>query len=162
MFDLLILALRADMTRVVTFMLGRELSGRAFPEIGIAEGHHALSHHGNNPEKLALQAKLNAFHLKQMAYLLEKLRTTPDGDGSLLDHSLLVYGSGMSNSQMHQNSNLPTLLLGGTGTGIAFGRHLRYPGDTPLTNLFLTMLDRAGVHVEQLGDSSGQLNLLPV
>ncbi len=159
MLDLLLLAFQTDMTRVVTFMLSRELSGRAYPEIGIAEGHHALSHHGNNAEKLAMQAKLNAFHLKQMAYFLDRMTRTQDGDGSLLDHSLFVFGSGMSNSQMHQNSNLPTLLLGGSATGITFGRHLRFPPDTPITNLFRAMLDKAGVRPERFGDSTGPLNL---
>jgi hypothetical protein len=162
MFDLLILAFQTDMTRVATFMLGRELSGRAYPEIGIAEGHHPLSHHGNNPEKLAIQAKLNSFHLKQFAYFIDKMKSTPDGDGSLLDHSMLLYGSGMSNSQAHQMSDLPTLLVGGTGLGWRFGRHLRYPPDTPLTNLQLTLLEKMGVRIEQFGDSTGALHLLSV
>jgi hypothetical protein len=162
MFDLLVLTFQTDLTRVCTFMLGRELSGRSFAEIGIAEGHHALARHGNNPEKLAMQGKLNAFHLRQLAYLLDKLKATPDGSRSLLDRTLLLYGSGMSNSQVHQKSNLPTLLAGGKDTGIAWGRHLRYPDNTSLANLQLTMLDRMGVRVEKFGDSTGQLNLLSV
>ena len=162
MLDLLVLAYQIDMTRVATFMLGRELSGRAYREIGIAEGHHSLSHHANNPDKLTLQAKLNSFHLQQFAYFLEKMKSTADGDGSLLDHTLLLYGSGMSDSQQHFTGNLPTLLVGGNGLDIRFGRHNRYSEDTPLANLHLTLLEKMGVQIEQLGDSTGSLNLLSV
>jgi hypothetical protein len=162
MFDLLVLAYQTDLTRVATFMMAHELSGRAYPEIAIAEGHHPLSHHGNNPEKLAMQAKLNSFHLKQFAYFLEKMKSTPDGDGSLLDHTIMLYGSGMSDSNAHQNSNLPTLLVGGRGLDMRFGRHIRYSADTPLANLQLLILEKMGVRVEKFGDSTGTLNLLSV
>ena len=160
MFDLLLLALQSDLTRVATFVMSRELSGRSYPEIGISEGHHPLSHHQNNPEKLAKQAKLNVFQVKLFASFVEKLRATEDGDGSLLDHTMLHYGSGMSDSNLHWPNNLPILLVGGQGLGVPSGRHLRYAAGTPLTNLHLTLLERMGVPIEKFGDSTGKLDLL--
>jgi hypothetical protein len=156
MFDLLTLAFQTDMTRVATFMLGHEVSGRSYPEIGVPDSHHPVSHHQNYPEKLAKLAKINTFHVEQFAYFLEKLRSTPDGDGSLLDRSILLYGSGISDSNVHLHDNLPLLLAGGGAAGIQGGRHLQYAKDTPVTNLYLSMLDRVGVAVENIGDSSGR------
>jgi hypothetical protein len=160
MFDLLLLAFQTDMTRVSTFMLGREVSGRAYPEIGVPDSHHPVSHHQNDPEKLAKLAKINVFHLQQFVYFLEKMRRTPDGDGSLLDHSMLLYGSGISDSNIHMHDNLPLVLVGGGAGQITGGRHVRYPKDTPVTNLFLNMLDKLGVPAEQFGDSTGRLPYL--
>jgi hypothetical protein len=160
MFDLLLLAFQTDMTRVSTFMLGREVSGRAYPEIGVPDSHHPTSHHQNDPEKLRKLEKINTFHLKQFAYFVERLRSTPDGDGSLLDHSLLLYGSGISDSNIHMHDNLPLVLVGRAGGRIAGGRHVTYPKDTPVTNLFLNMLDIVGVPAETVGDSTGRLEHL--
>jgi hypothetical protein len=160
MFDLLLLAFQTDMTRVSTFMLGREVSGRAYPEIGVPDSHHPVSHHQNDPEKLAKLAKINVFHLQQFVYFLEKMRRTPDGDGSLLDHSMLLYGSGISDSNIHMHDNLPLVLVGGGAGQIKGGRHVRYAKDTPVTNLFLNMLDKLGVPAEQFGDSTGRLPYL--
>jgi hypothetical protein len=162
MFDLLALAYQCDLTRIATFMVGRELSTRTFPEIGVPDQHHSLSHHQDNIEKLEKQAKLNVYHLQLFTHFLEKLRATPDGDGSLLDHSMILYGSGMSNSNFHYPYDVPTLMVNGRDLGIAGNRHLRYPHATPLTNLHLTMLDKMGVRVDTFGDSTGQLNLLGV
>jgi hypothetical protein len=156
MFDLLTLAYQTDMTRVSTFMLGKEVSVRAYPEIGVPDAHHSVSHHQNNPEQLAKLGKVNAFHVKQFAYFLDKLRSTPDGDGSLLDHSMLLYGAGISDSNVHLHDNLPLVLAGGADGQIKGGRHLVNPKDTPVTNLFVTMLDNVGVPVESIGDSSGR------
>jgi hypothetical protein len=155
MFDLQVLAYQTDKTRIITFMLTPELSSRSYPEIGIPEGHHGLSHHQNKPENLAKQAKLNTFHLKLFSYYLEKLRTTPDGDGSLLDNVMLLYGSGMSNSNLHDIHNLPTLLVGGGAGELKGGRHLKCADGTPLTNLYMTMLNKLGVREERFGDSTG-------
>lgn len=160
MFDLLLLAFQTDMTRVSTFMLGREVSGRAYPEIGVPDSHHPVSHHQNDPEKLAKLAKINVFHLQQFAEFVEKMRRTPDGDGSLLDHSMLLYGSGISDSNVHMHDNLPLVLVGGGAGQIKGGRHVTYPKDTPVANLFLNMLDKLGVRAEQFGDSTGRLPYL--
>jgi hypothetical protein len=155
MFDLQVLALQTDLTRVTTFMLGRELSGRQYPEIGAPDAHHPTSHHQNAPEKKANYARINAFHTKLFAYYLEKLSATPDGDGSLLDHMILLYGSGMSDGNQHSTEDLPLVIAGGAiGQG---GRHVRYPGETPLPNLHLTLLDKLGVPIDSLGDSTGRV-----
>ena len=160
LFDLLTLAYQTDLTRVGTFMVGKEQSNRAFPQIGVAEPYHPLSHHQNNPEKLAKQAKVNALHMQLFVQFLQKLQSTPDGDGSLLDHTLLLYGSGMSDSNLHLMWDVPTMVVGGKTFGISGGRHIRYPEATPLANLQLTLLDKMGVHVDQFGDSTGELNLM--
>jgi hypothetical protein len=160
MFDLLLLAYQTDLTRVSTFMLSRELSGRSYPEIGITEGNHPLSHHQNDPEKTAKQAKLNTFHMKLYAYFLDKMKATPDGDGSLLDHTVMLYGSGMSDSNLHWPGNLPTLIVGGRKLGIPTGRHVKFPGGTPLANLHLALMDKFGVRMESFGDSKGRLSVL--
>ena len=157
MFDLLILAYQTDLTRVSTFMFGKEVSGRSFPEIGVPGGHHGYSHHQNNPENLAMLARINTHHIRQLGYFLERMQATPDGDGSLLDHSLFLYGSGISDGNLHFHLDLPTLLAGGAAGRVAGGRHLRYPSDTPLANLHVTVLDKLGLPVETFGDSSGAL-----
>jgi hypothetical protein len=160
MFDLLMLAFRTDMTRVATFMLGREVSARAYPEIGVPDSHHPVSHHQNNPEQLKKLSKINIFHMKQFAYFVDQMKATEDGDGSLLDQSMLLYGSGISDSNVHMHDNLPLVLAGGGAGRIRGGRHIRYPQGTPVTNLFLNMLDKLGVPVEQVGDSTGRLEFL--
>jgi hypothetical protein len=160
MFDLLTLAFQTDMTRVSTFMLGREVSGRAYPEIGVPDSHHPTSHHQNDPEKLVKLSKINVFHMQQFAYFVEKMRATADGDGSLLDHSMLLYGAAISDSNVHMHDNLPLVLMGGAGGRIAGGRHLVYPKGTPVTNLFLNMLDKLGVPADAIGDSTGRLESL--
>ncbi len=160
MFDLQVLAYQSDLTRVITFMIAPELSGRTYPEIGVPDQHHAVSHHQDNPEKLAKLTKINTYHAKLFGYLLEKLQATPDGDGSLLDHVMILYGSGMSNPNVHDIHKLPILLVGGGAGQIKGGRHLRYPDETPLTNLYLTVLNKVGVPVERVGDSTGQLQHL--
>ena len=157
MFDLQVLAFQADITRVVTFQLARELSNRTYPEIGVADPHHPTSHHGNDPEKLAKIAKINTFHVSLFAQFLEKLKSTPDGDGSLLDHTVYLYGSGMGNSSLHDHENLPILVAGGAACGIRGGRHIQYKDGTPLANLHLTLLDRVGVQVDRFGDSNGKI-----
>ena len=159
MFDLLVLAYQTDLTRVSTFALGRELSIRTFPEIGVPDPHHPLSHHQNDPVKLAKLAKIQTFHMQLFAEFLGKLQATPDGDGTLLDQTLLFYGAGMSDSNLHYMYDLPALVVGGPNFRIKTGRHLAY-GDTPLANLQLTLLDKLGLPVERFGDSTGQLNLL--
>jgi len=161
MFDLQTLAYQTDMTRVITFMLGRGQSNRSYPEIGVPDAHHPISHHQSDPVKLEKLHKINRYHSELLAYFLGKLRSTPDGDGSLLDHILILYGSEMSDSNRHLLQNLPILLAGGGGQTKG-GSHLRYAKDTPLTNLFLTMLDKMGLEIEKFGDSNGKLELLSV
>ena len=160
MFDLLTLAYQTDLTRVSTFMFGREVSGRSFPEIGVPGGHHGYSHHQNDANNLAMLAKINTHHITQLGYFLEKLRSTPDGDGSLLDHSLFLYGSGISDGNLHFHLDLPTLLAGGGAGHLEGGRHLRFPSETPLSNLHIAVLDKLGLPVEQFGDSTGRLGYL--
>ena len=158
MFDLQVLAFQADITRVVTFQLGRELNNRTYPEIGVPDPHHPISHHGNDAEKLLKIAKINTFHVSLFAQFLEKLKSTPDGDGSLLDSTVYLYGSGMGNSSLHDHENLPILVAGGAATGLRGGRHIQYKDGTPLANLHLTLLDRVGVHQDSFGDSSGEID----
>ena len=159
MFDLQVLALQTDMTRVVTFRMGRESSGRTFGEIGVSESHHSVSHHRGDPRQMEKGAKIDAYHIKLFSYLLDKLRSTPDGDGTLLDHVMLLYGAGMSDGNMHTNQSLPVLLAGGAAGKLKGGRHIVYPKATPMTNLFLSMLDTMGIHIDKLGDSTGKLEL---
>ena len=156
------LAYQTDLTRVATFMLVRELSLRTYPELGVPDAHHPLSHHQNNPEKLAKQAKLNIFHLKLIAHFLEKMAATPDGDGSLLDHTLLLCGSGMSDSNLHLPRNVPTIVVAGQTFQVKGGQHVRVADQTPLANLQLTVMDKMGVHVDQFGDSNGQVKLVSI
>ena len=162
LFDLLTLAFQTDLTRVSTFMIGREMSTMAYPEIGISDPYHPLTHHQGDPEKIAKAARVNLFHAQLFAYYLEKLRSTPDGDGSLLDHSTVVYGGGLGDSNLHFPTDLPIVLAGGNKLGIKGGRHIRYEKGTPLANLHLRLLDIAGVQVEKFGDSTGNLELLAV
>tara|TARA_B100000029_G_scaffold260800_2_gene257180 strand:+ start:1882 stop:3234 length:1353 start_codon:yes stop_codon:yes gene_type:complete len=158
MFDLTALAYQVDMTRVFTFMLGRELNGRAYPEIGIPDSHHGLSHHRYDPQKLAQLAKINTYHVSLFTHFLDELANTSDGDGSLLDHSLLMYGASLSDSNKHSHFDLPLLLVGGGAGQLKGGRHLQYPRDTPMTNLLVSQLDKAGVRLDDgLGDSTGRL-----
>jgi hypothetical protein len=159
MMDLQVLAFQGDMTRVGTFMVGHEMGGRAYPELGFPDPHHSLTHHQGDVAKIAKVLQINMFHTKLYAYFLERLRSIPDGDGSLLDHSLLVYGSPLSDGNMHLYKDLPVLLVGGDATGIRGGRHLAYPENTPIANLYLTLLDKLGVHLESFGDSTGRLDL---
>jgi len=158
MFDLQVLAMQGDVTRVITFQLARETSNRTYPEIGVSDPHHPLSHHGNDPEKIARMAKINAFHVSLFAEFLGKLKATPDGEGSLLDHSLLLYGSGIGNPNIHDHTNLPILVAGGGATGLKGNRHLRHARPTPLANLHLTLLDRVGVQLDRFADSQGKIN----
>jgi hypothetical protein len=157
MFDLQTLALQADITRVITFQLARETSNRTYPEIGVPDPHHALTHHGGNPEKMERVAKINAFHVSLFAYYLDKLKSTPDGDGTLLDHSLLLYGSGMGNPDVHDHVNLPIVVAGGAAGRVKGARHLRYKEPIPLANLHLTLLDKAGVRLDSFADSTGKI-----
>ena len=160
MFDLQVLAYQCDLTRVITFMMTPELSARTYPEIAVPEPHHALSHHQNRPENLDKLTKLQTYHAGLLSYYLAKLKATPDGDGSLLDHLTLLYGSGMSDSNVHDIHGLPIVLIGGGAGRLHGGRHLRYAAGTPLTNLYLTVLNKFDVPVERVGDSNGQLEHL--
>ncbi|MDE0625144.1 MAG: DUF1552 domain-containing protein [Bryobacterales bacterium] len=155
MFDLQVLAMQADITRVITFQLARETSTRTYPEAGVPEPHHPLTHHGNNPEKIAKVAKINGFHVSLFSAFLEKLKATREGEGSLLDNTAYLYGSGMGNPNVHDHTNLPILVAGGAAGGIRGGRHIRYSEPTPLANLHLTLLDRVGIRLDQFADSNG-------
>ena len=157
MFDLQLLAYQGDITRVITFQLARELSGRTYPEVGVPDPHHPLSHHGNDPEKVEKISRINRFHVSLFAEYLQKLKATADGDGSLLDHTVLLYGSGMGNPSTHDHDNLPILVAGGSACGVRGGRHVRYQEGTPLANLHLTLLDRVGVYLDSFGDSNGKI-----
>jgi hypothetical protein len=160
MFDLQVLALQGDVTRVITFQLARETSTRTYPEIGVSDPHHPLTHNGGDPEKLAKVAKINEFHASLFAYFLGKLKSTADGNGSLLDHSLYLYGSGMGNPDVHDHVNLPILVAGGGAGKLRGGRHVRYAEPTPLANLHLTLLDKAGVRLDAFADSKGKVKEL--
>jgi Protein of unknown function (DUF1552) len=159
MLDLQVLAFQGDMTRVATFMVGHEMGGRAYPELGFGDQHHSLTHHQGDRAKIEKVIQIDIFHATLYQYFLEKMRSVPEGDGSLLDHSLLVYGSPLSDGNMHLYRDLPVLLIAGSATGIEGNRHVRYPDDTPMANLYLTLLDRLGVVVERLGDSTGRVPL---
>jgi hypothetical protein len=160
MLDLSALALQTDSTRVVTFIFGREGSLRTYPEIGVPDGHHPLSHHGNRPEALEKLSIINQFHAKLFAQFLAKLKATPDGDGSILDHSLIMYGSALSDSNRHLHENLPVALFGRGDGNIKPGRFIAYEKETPMTNLYMTMLTTAGVKAETIGDSTGTVSQL--
>lgn len=157
MCDLMVVAFQSDITRVATFLIANAGSNRSYPTLDVAEGHHDLSHHGGNPEKLEKIARINRFHVTQLAYFLEKMRAAKEGGGSLLDHSMVVYGSGIADGDKHDHDDLPVLLAGRGGGSLRPGRHLRYP-KKPLCNLFLSLLDRMKVPVERLGDSTGRLD----
>ena len=160
MFDLQALAFQGDITRIATFQLTRELNNRTYPEIGVPDPHHPTSHHGNDPEKLEKIAKINTYHVSLFSEFLQKLHDTPDGDGSLLDHTVYMYGSGIGNPSLHDHQNLPILVAGGAASGMNGGQHIRYKEETPLANLHLTLLDRVGVHLDSFEDSSGKIENL--
>ena len=160
MFDLMALAFQTDSTRVATVLLALEQSPRAYPEIGIPEAHHGLTHHQGDKEKIEKVTQINCFHAKQLAYLLNKLKSTPDGDGTLLDHVMISYGSGLSDGNAHDHANLPTVLAGHGSGQLKPGRLVRYKAETPMSNMFVAMLDRMGVPADTLGDSSGKLGYL--
>jgi hypothetical protein len=160
LYDLQLLAYQSDLTRVITFLYGREQTGRPYPQIGVPEPHHPLTHHQNDPVKMEKCTRIQRHHIALFAEYLEKLRNTPDGDGSLLDHVILLYGSGISNSDRHSHGPLPTFVVGGGAGTLKGGRHLIYPEHTPLTNLQLTLLNKLGVPAEKLGDSTGQFKEL--
>ena len=160
MFDLQVLALQGDVTRVITFQLARETSNRTYPEIGVPDPHHPLSHHGNDPAKIERMSKINHFHVSLFAEFLGKLKATPEGNGTLLDHSLYLYGSGIGNPNVHDHTNLPILVAGGAAGGMKGGRHIKYDKPKPLANLHLTLLDKVGVHLDKFADSTGKVDEL--
>jgi len=160
MFDLQVLAMQGDVTRVITFQLARETSNRTYPEIGVPDPHHPLSHHGNDPAKIERMSKINAFHVSLFAEFLGKLKATPEGNGTLLDHSLYLYGSGIGNPNIHDHTNLPILVAGGAATGMKGNRHIKYAKPTPLANLHLTLLDKVGVKLDSFADSKGKVDEL--
>jgi len=162
MFDLQITAFRADITRVFSMIIARELSGRTYGSIGVPGQHHLISHHRDDAELMAQKARIDTHHVEMLAYFLDKMSTTPDGDGSLLDHSLVLYGSGMGNGNLHRHSDMPVLLAGKLGGKIKTGYHHAYKQDTPMANLLLTILDGVGAPIEKLGDSTGKLPLEPL
>jgi len=159
MFDLWALAFQGDITRVTTFMMARELSTRTYPQVGVSEGHHPVSHHQNVPEQIEKHAKINTYHVSLLAGFLEKLRNTPDGDGNLLDHSMILYGSGMSNGNVHSHDILPAVIAGGTAGRLKGNRHVKVPLMTPLSNVLVSLIDKAGVSTEHLGDSTGRVEI---
>jgi hypothetical protein len=160
MYELMALSYQANITRVITFMVSREVSNRTYTQVGVTDGHHAISHHQNRAEKMAKNVLIQTFNVNQFKGFLEKLKSMPDGDGSLLDHTLLLYGSNMSNSNAHDHFPLPNLVVGGAAGKMKGGRHLKYEDHTPMTNLLVTMLDKVGVKQEALGDSTGTLENL--
>ncbi len=160
MMDMLALAYQTDMTRISTFMLAREVSAHAYPEIGVSDSHHPLSHHQDEAAKLERLHKINEYHFQQFAYLVKKMATIPEGDGTLLDHTLFLYGTGISDSNTHFHDDLPIALVGGKGTGIVGGRYIRHPKGTPLANLYVSLLDKLGFPQEKFGDSTGKLTRL--
>jgi hypothetical protein len=157
MLDLQLLAFQSDLTRVITFMIGKEQSARPYPQIGVPEAHHPLSHHGDVPELIAHMSKINRYHTELFSKYLAKLRATPDGDGSLLDHMTILYGSGISNSTRHAGDNLPLLVVGGGAGTLKGGRHLAYSDKPSMGNLLVTLMDKLGVPVEKIGGSTGSL-----
>jgi hypothetical protein len=160
MYDLQVLAYQADLTRVITFMVAHETSARAYPEIDVSEAHHPLSHHGGDKEKIAKLIDVNSYHVELLSYYLQRLAATEDGDGSLLDHSMIMYGSGMSDGNAHNHSKLPIAVIGGGAGSLKGGRHIRYDDDPPVANLYLSLLGKLGVHPETMGDSTGPLTEL--
>ena len=162
MFDMLLLAYQTDLTRVGTYMMAREISGRTYPEIGVPDSHHPTSHHRDDPALYEKIAKINEYHLSLFAYFLEKARATPDGDGNLLDNMMMLYGAGMSDSNRHDNKGLPLVLVGGGSGKLRASGHLRYPERTSISNLHLTILDKMGVRVDKMSDATGKLDLLTV
>ena len=159
MYDLQVAAFQGDLTRVATMVAGREGSTRSYPELDISDGHHPLTHHRGNPEMIEKVTRINAFHVEQLAYFLARLEAAREADGTLLERVMVVYGSAISDGNAHEHTNLP-VLLAGRGGNLKSGRHVRYPGGTPMTNLYMALLDRAGVHPEKIGDSTGKVEHL--
>jgi hypothetical protein len=159
MFDLMHLALQGNLTRVMSFMMARELSTLSYPQIGVADGHHPVSHNNNIPEQVAKKIKIDIYHLDLFAQFLDKLRATPDGDGNLLEHSLFLYGSGMTNGNAHDHENLPTLLIGGAAGKHRGNRHIKMTKSTPLSNLMISLMDKAGLNTDKFGQSSGRIEI---
>jgi hypothetical protein len=159
MFDLMHLAFQGNLTRVMSFMMARELSTLSYPQIGVADGHHPVSHNNNIPEQVAKKIKVDMYHLDLFAQFLDKLKATPDGDGNLLEHSLFLYGSGMTNGNAHDHENLPTLLVGGAAGKHRGNRHIRMAKSTPLSNLMLSLMEKAGVDTDKFGQSSGRIEI---
>jgi hypothetical protein len=160
MADLMVIAYQTDMTRVITFMMAREGSNRSYREIGIPDGHHSVTHHQNDPEKIAKTQKIDELHVKAFSYLVKRLNETQDGEGTLLDHTMLLYGSSIRDGNVHDHHDLPLVLVGGNSVNIKGGRHVRYKAETPMNNLLVTMLDKVGVPTETLGDSTGKVDQL--
>ena len=160
--DLLALAYQTDMTRISTFMLAREVSSRAYPEIGVSDSHHPLSHHQDRPINLQRLGLVNEYHFRQFAHLVKRLAETPEGDGTMLDSTLFLYGTGISDSNTHFHEDLPIALIGGKTAGVSGGRYVRYPEGTPLANLHMTVLEMLGTPVESFGDGTGILKRLSV
>jgi hypothetical protein len=160
MMDLLALSYQTDMTRITTFMMAREVSAHAYPEIGVADSHHPLSHHQDEPAKLERLHKINEYHFQQFAHLVKKLSTMPEGDGTMLDYTLFMYGTGISDSNTHFHDDLPIALVGGRAAGIKGGRYIRYPKGTPLSNMHVTLLEKLGVPAEKFGNSTGKVDRL--
>ena len=160
MSDLMVIAFQTDMTRVVSFMMAREGSNRSYRSIGISDGHHSVTHHQNDPEKIAKTMKIDELHVRSLAYLLGRMQATPDGDGTLLDHSMILYGSSIGDGNVHTHHDLPLVLVGGGAGQVKGGRHIRYADETPMNNLLVSMLDKAGVGAENLGDATGKLDQL--
>ena len=158
--DLMVMAFQTDMTRVVTFMMAREGSNRSYRSIGVSDGHHSVTHHQNDPEKIEKTMKIDQLHTKTFAYLVDKLKATPDGEGTLLDHSVILYGSSICDGNAHTHHDLPLVLVGGAAGQIKGGRHIRYAPETPMNNLLLTMLDKAGIPGEKFGDATGEIDQL--
>jgi len=162
MLDLQLLAFQTDLTRVISFMIGKEQSARPYPQVGVPEAHHPLSHHNDQPDLIARMSKINTYHTELFSQYLAKLRATPDGDGSLLDHMTILYGSGISNSTRHAGDNLPIMLVGGGAGTLKGGRHIKYSGKTSMANLLMTLMDKMGVPVDHVGGSTGKLQVDPV
>ena len=162
MFDLQVLAYQADVTRVTSMVMGRELSSLTFPQIGVPEGHHSISHHRGEAELIEKKAKIDTYHIELFSYFLQKMQSIEDGDGTLLDHSLILYGGGMGDGNLHGHADLPCLLAGKLGGRFRTGHHVAYPDDTPMANLLLTILDNVDVHIDSLGDSTGRLQPDPL
>jgi len=157
MLDLALLAFQTDTTRVFSMILAREVSNRSYPQIGVPDQHHPVSHHRNDAALIEKKTKIDAYHISFLGYLAAKMQATPEGDGTLLDQSLLMYGGGMGDGNLHRHTDLPCVLLGNLGGRVKAGRHLAYPSGTPMTNLLVTLLDKLGVEVGALGDSTGRL-----
>lgn len=160
MSDLMVIAYQTDMTRVISFMMAREASNRSYRSVGVSDGHHSVTHHQNDPDKIEKTMKIDELHVKTFAYLIDRLDKTPDGDGSLLDHSLILYGSSISDGNAHTHHDLPLVLVGGGAGQVKTGRHIRYAPETPMNNLLVSMLDKSGVPAEKLGDATGKLDQL--